>query len=369
MDAAQFLAVQTAHRLGGFDQFRPSISQTARLQALSVSSGSAMAWDAAQKMPYAVNGWTCRPGAPHRLRNSARGVKVHKSRGAMVSLTEAGADFDVLVDMQDRRVRALNTVEGEVFPTICFNRAAGAPGRILWHMPGPLHEIGSDAFLGPFPDPDAVPFAQRIPRLVWRGGITGRAGNGADIRKEGYRFDRIFDDLGRGKRTLDWAAQQLANFPRFRFVSQLANRNWADVGFIAQPHLHPLSASLMQPLQVPAMPQRAQARHKYIAVLRGADLASSYYWTMNSGSLALVMETPWESFGSAHFLPWHHYVPFREDLSDLDDKLAWCNDHPLECEAMTRAARKVCVMLARADLRIEADKALIAGLRHVLGLA
>jgi hypothetical protein len=280
----------------------------------------------------------------------------------------AGLDFDTVIDMQDRRVRALQTPEGEIFPTISFNRATGAPGRVLWHMPGALHQIGSDAFLGPFPDPDALPFAQRLPKLVWRGGMTGRPGHDIDLRKEGYRLNRIFADVEQGKRRMAWAAERLDEFPRYRIVKAMAGHPMADVGFIEQPQLHPLSNALMQPLVRPGMPQREQARHKYIAVVRGADLASSFYWTMNSGSLGLVMDSPWESFGSVHFQPWQHYVPFRTDLSDLEERLEWCNAHPAECDAMVQRAGEVCRLLARQDLRDASDRAVIDGLRQALGL-
>lgn len=366
MDEQAFVATQAAHRLGAIGAARLSLGQGARDHAMAVASGSALAWNAAAQAPYPDNGWRPNPEQPDLPKVSARGVRPEKSQGALQSLLRAGADFDLVIDMQDRRLRSLQTPEGDVFPTFVFNRVANAAGRILWPMPTDLHEIGADAFLGPFPDPDAPAFSDRSPTVVWRGGMTGRAGRG-DVWQEGQRFQKLFAEVEAGRRSLSWAHKKLRDFPRFAFVSRLATDPRANVGLIAQEWLHPLSLPMLAPVTKPRLPQRAQARHKYIAVLRGADLASSFFWTMNSGSLGLVMETPWESFASVHFKPWVHYVPFKVDMSDFDERLAWCDENPADCEDMVQAAGQMCQTLARADLREWADRAVIKALRAALG--
>lgn len=365
MDDQAFVATQVAHRLGAIGAVRLGLGDAARNHAISVSSGGALAWNAAAQAPYPDNGWWPNPDRPDLPNNSARGVRPEKSQGALQSLLRAGADFDLMIDMQDRRVRSLVTPEGEAFPTFVFNRIEGAAGRILWPMPTDLHEIGANAFLGPFPDPDAVPFVDRSPMVVWRGGMTGRGGRG-DVRQEGHRFQKLFAEVETGRRALSWAHKRLHEFPRFAFVRHLATDPRADVGLIAQEWLHPLSQPILAPLTKPTMPQRAQARHKYIAVLRGADLGSSFFWTMNSGSLGLVMETPWESFASVHFKPWVHYVPFKVDMSDFNERLEWCNANPADCAEMVLAAGEMCQSLARQDLREQADRGVINALRAAL---
>lgn len=365
MTEADFAEAQVVHRLGSLASW--SLSDTARAHAVAASSGSALAWDAGARQPCPVNGWQGPPGRPDLVQNTRPGVKPHKARAALVSLLAAGLDHDVLIDMQDRRVRALTAPDGRVFPTVSFNRLAGAPGRVLWPMPGPLHRIGSDSFLGPFPDPDALPWQDRAPRLVWRGGPTGRVLTGPDPRREGLRLEGVFAQVAAGRRDMAWAAAQLARIPRLAFVQALRHHPIADVGLVDRPGLPPLSRALIDPLLSPPMPARQQARFRYVAVLGGADLGSSFFWTMNSGSLGLVMDSPWQSFASVHFRPWEHYVPFRADLSDLEDRLAWCAAHPRDCAAMVQAARAGCRLLARPGLRAEIDRAVISGLRAALG--
>ena len=67
MTEADFAEAQIAHRLGALGSCRLSLSDAAREHAVSVSSGSALAWNAALGQPYAVNGWQGRRGKPARL--------------------------------------------------------------------------------------------------------------------------------------------------------------------------------------------------------------------------------------------------------------------------------------------------------------
>jgi hypothetical protein len=350
LDDEDFLNLQVAHRLGCFGAARPSLGQSARDFAMAVSSGGALAWNAAAKSPYEEK------SAPPS----------EKAERALQSILQAGADFDLVIDMQDRRVRSLVTPEAEVFPTFVFNRPGPAPGRILWPHPGDLHAIGSPSFLGPFPDPAAKPFHERAARVVWRGAMTGRGGGWQDVRKEGSRFQKLMSEVESGRRNMAWAGRKLMEFPRFNFVSRLAANPRADVALVSQDWLHPLSGEVLGPVTRAPMPQREQAQNRYIAVVRGADLASSFFWTMNSGSLGLVMDTPWESFASVHFKAWVHYVPFKIDMSDFEERLDWCENHLPECAGMVEAAGKMCRILARGDLRGEADKRVIGALRDAL---
>jgi hypothetical protein len=139
--------------------------------------------------------------------------------------------------------------------------------------------------------------------------------------------------------------------PRYRILDLVQGDPRFDMGFvdgdgyvIAQTPLH---AHLGRPrLTRPQMQER-----QFIAVLRGLDVGSSFYWVMNSGSTGFVMETPFETFGSGHFCAWEHFVPFREDGTDLHARLDWACSHPDEARGMAERAAAVAALLVRADLR------------------
>jgi hypothetical protein len=80
---------------------------------------------------------------------------------------------------------------------------------------------------------------------------------------------------------------------------------------------------------------------------------------MNSGSLALVMDGAFETFASGHFRPWEHYVPFKADLSDLEERLDWCKANEAACREMATRAHAVCSLIGKADLRAEIGRQLM----------
>lgn len=157
--------------------------------------------------------------------------------------------------------------------------------------------------------------------------------------------------------------QQLDLFPRYRFVNRYIGDDRGDVGFTERKDIGIDNWPALRALKREMISQREMLRFKYLVVLPGLDVGSSFFWTMNSGSVGLVMETPFESFASVHFRPWEHYVPFRQDLSDFEDRLAWCHDNDAECREMTERAVAACRQLGREDLRHQCNQLVIDEVR------
>ena len=358
---ADFVQASVAMQLGDVDRVRFSQGSDARAQAVAGSSGSALVWDAQGKQPYPENGWSLKGGAGRRVRvvNENHFVNRDKGQGALREILGAGASWDFVVDMQDRRLRNVVTPDGTAMPVFTFNREIGASARVLWPLPT-YHDLGSPGFLGP-DDWVRVPWRKKQDRVVWRGIHGGRADKHGDVRREGLRLRPLLKRLKAGKMSEQDVLSELAYFPRHKMISDYQDDPRFDLGFtgaiqnmdIAQ---YPFLARLMRP----RLSQQDMLNYKYLLVLRGSDVASSFYWTMNSGSLGLVMEGYFDSFASAHFKPWEHYVPFKADLSDLEDRLAWCQANDETCRDMAERAQEKCRLLARADLRDEISRAVIS---------
>ncbi|MGV8951653.1 MAG: glycosyl transferase family 90 [Cypionkella sp.] len=366
MTEAEFIEAQVRHQLGGTTAKGLSQSDDARSYAEAAASGSAVSWCHADAAPRGLNNWQIDhsaevAGAIHQPDGQAT---VEKFSRTMQEVLAAGCDFDLIVDMQDRRVRNLRLPDGRLFPTISFNRLRDTDDRVLWPLPL-YHDIQDAGFLGGL-DPAAVPWSQKDNKIVWRGIPGGRSSPHSDVRREGVRLFAVFRQHTHGELTTEQALALISTFPRHRFVEYLANDPRADVGFIdrrgAKMHKQPLLSAYGRP----RITREAMQQSKYLAVVRGNDLASSFFWTMNSGSLGLVMDTPFDSFASCHFQPWVHYVPFREDMSDFEQIFAWCEAHQPECQAMTERAAEVCRYLARADLRPVIAREVIDGIRRAL---
>ena len=272
-----------------------------------------------------------------------------KLRGAFETIRTFRPDFPFVIDMQDRRVRTMAPEGGPVVAVFTFNRIVGDPQRILWPLSG-YHDLGVQQFADAA-EPGTVPWPEKRAQIVWRGIAGGRATVTEPGTGEGMRVKTAVRRYREGRMSEAALRGILMASPRYRILEMVQGDPRFDMGFvdgdgyvIAQTPLH---AHLGRPrLTRPQMQER-----QFIAVLRGLDVGSSFYWVMNSGSTGFVMETPFETFGSGHFCAWEHFVPFREDGTDLHARLDWACSHPDEARGMAERAAAVAALLVRADLR------------------
>ncbi|MEM9474828.1 MAG: glycosyl transferase family 90 [Pseudomonadota bacterium] len=363
MSADAFIEREIRHRLGTFGAQEPVFDGAALSNALDVSSGMTLAWSASDHAPYALNGW--RDSGNGKIDTTVQG-NPHKTQGALDALLAAGADFDFLLDMQDHRARRIGTEGGGAPPLFTFNRRADArDGRILWPLPT-FHDIGSPEFLGGL-DPETVPWAEKADRIVWRGGAgnrgrLGKYGRGAFIRMLPLLRRHADGDLS-GEDTL----RALRTMPRYKLLERYFDDPRFDVGYTETSEIPVAGTALLQRFAKAPLPRTAFQHYKYILVLPGSDVGSSLYWTLNSGSIALVMECDFETFGTCHFRPWEHYVPIQASLRGIEKALAWCTDHPEACQAMAARAGEVCRQLGDPELRRRTNAGVVAGVAAALG--
>jgi hypothetical protein len=82
---------------------------------------------------------------------------------------------------------------------------------------------------------------------------------------------------------------------------------------------------------------RDLVKYKYILDIDGmASTWDATAWKMNSGSVLFKTDTGWRQWFYDDFLPWVHYIPVRDDFSDLDEKFEWCENHQPECEQIIK---------------------------------
>jgi len=220
---------------------------------------------------------------------------------------------------------------------------------VLWPLAG-FHDAGSRGFLGHL-DPGRIAWEDKLPKAVWRGGTGGRAMGSSAGRGEGMRLIsalRRYQAGTLGRRKLE---RVICGTHRWQVLDRVKDDPRFDLGFVDSADYVISETPLHQHPERPRLAPEEMQRFRYIAVLRGNDVGSSFYWTMNSGSVGLVQDTPYETFASGHFRPWEHYIPFAEDGRDLPARLEWAESHPQECRAMVRRATAVCALLGRADLR------------------
>ncbi len=76
-------------------------------------------------------------------------------------------------------------------------------------------------------------------------------------------------------------------------------------------------------------------KYKYILDIDGnASTWDATAWKLNSGSVILKTESAWHQWFYLDYKPWTHYVPVKDDFSDIQQRFTWCEAHPNECRAM-----------------------------------
>ena len=80
--------------------------------------------------------------------------------------------------------------------------------------------------------------------------------------------------------------------------------------------------------------------YKYHINLEGVTCVyPGYQWRLLSGSLVFKQESEEVQWFYYFLKPWVHYVPVREDLSDLIENIQWAKAHDLEAKAIGENAR------------------------------
>lgn len=83
-----------------------------------------------------------------------------------------------------------------------------------------------------------------------------------------------------------------------------------------------------------------QHRFRYLISTDGSTIDDTrVYWMLSSGSLVFKQITPLLPYGLPGMRPWVHFVPVREDLADLLDKVGWAQRNDDACRAMAERAR------------------------------
>lgn len=108
---------------------------------------------------------------------------------------------------------------------------------------------------------------------------------------------------------------------RHELVARHGARTDHDIGHVGVPRDGFQPKSRMSP--------QDQMRYRYIISVEGNDVATNTQWIMASNSICLMPTPRYETwFMEGRLQPFVHYVPLSDDLSDLDARIAWCEENP-----------------------------------------
>lgn len=74
-------------------------------------------------------------------------------------------------------------------------------------------------------------------------------------------------------------------------------------------------------------------QYKYMIDIDGeVNSWSAFWWKLYSNSVVFKVNSHFEQWYYKELKEWVHYIPVKEDLSDLEEKYQWAMEHPEECK-------------------------------------
>ncbi|ETA72573.1 MULTISPECIES: glycosyl transferase family 90 [Mesorhizobium] len=144
---------------------------------------------------------------------------------------------------------------------------------------------------------DTIPFANKLPLVVWRGDLN--------------------------------------NPIRTRFLQAVRDLPFCDAGS----HKPNAPAEYAKPFLSISQHQR----YRYIVSLEGNDVATNLKWILNSKSLCLMPPPTYETWFAEQELEANvHYVPLDPDFADLGEKVRYFERHPAQAERIIAGANAYC---------------------------
>lgn len=163
-----------------------------------------------------------------------------------------------------------------------------------------------------------ISFEKKKNEIIWRGGTTG------------YGFGNHIPFRSSSRETLirkycnDDSLKKGINVGLTQIVQEARKRE-----------------SFYKQYKKPNMTQKELLEYKYILSVEGNDVATNLKWILNSNSVLLMPRPQLESWiMESHLVPYVHYVPIKDDFSNLEQQLHWCNQHQKECKEIVKKANE-----------------------------
>ena len=89
---------------------------------------------------------------------------------------------------------------------------------------------------------------------------------------------------------------------------------------------------------VPFLSYNEQCQFKYVIHIDGHVCAFRLSQELSMNSVILLVKSKYKIWYSDFLEPFIHYVPIKEDLSDLFDKIRWCKENDIKCKEIAKNA-------------------------------
>jgi serine/threonine protein kinase len=111
-----------------------------------------------------------------------------------------------------------------------------------------------------------------------------------------------------------------------------------------------------------------QCEYKYIIHISGHTAAVRLSLELGMGSVILLVASQWKIWYSDMLIPYEHYVPVAEDLSNLVDQVRWCRKNDEKCQAIAHNARKFYDTYLHRDALLDAMQKILVDMKQAIGI-
>ena len=164
------------------------------------------------------------------------------------------------------------------------------------------------------------PFDKKIEKAFWRGSTTG-----------GIFTPQNWKIFPRSKLTLFAAHNEKICDAKFTDIVQVSQ---LDFPFVKE-------EMRREGILGPPMSIEEHLRYKYLIDIDGNSCTySRLYWILKSNSLCLKHSSVNEQWYYKGLEPYVHYIPLKEDISDLEAKILWAKNHSDKVEKIIQNANE-----------------------------
>jgi serine/threonine protein kinase len=113
---------------------------------------------------------------------------------------------------------------------------------------------------------------------------------------------------------------------------------------------------------------KQQSEYKYIVNVDGHVSAFRLSLELSMGSVILAVNSQWKIWYSNLLIPFTHYVPVKEDLTDLIEKIKWCRENDDKCEKIAKNAREFFLTFLQKDGVLDYTQKILVDLKNEMGV-
>ena len=201
---------------------------------------------------------------------------------------------------------------------------------------------------------DEIPFADKIPKVFWRGDLSGSRWATPYVHDSVYDASSL-EDLRRlseffsRPKAVFYSADN-PEFTDFRFAGEDSRR----IPGIAE-------ANLM----TEKLPPTEFLKYRYVLCPNGNDVPTNLYWVLKTNSVAFREDCDYEAVPDFFIKPWVHYVPISKGLQDLKEKFSYCENNMDVCKRIVEQANLAYRQLIDKEVWEEAENIVLDKLNMI----